>query len=45
MYRDMFDPVLVAYSTACVYPVPHGITERILRVEGGGSLFWKLSVT
>ena len=43
LHRDAFDPVLVTYSTARVYPVPQGITEHILQVEGGGSLLRKLS--
>lgn len=42
LHRDAFDPVLVTYSTARVYPVPQGITEHILHVEGGGSLLRKL---
>ncbi len=42
LHRDAFDPVLVTYSTARVYPVPQGITEHILQVEGGGSLVRKL---
>jgi len=40
--RDLFDPVLVTYSKARVFPIPEGITEHILHVEGGGSLFQKL---
>lgn len=42
LHRDAFDPVLVTFSTARVYPVPQEITEHILRVEGGGSLLRKL---
>ncbi len=41
--RDVFDPVLVTYSGARVFPIPEGITERILHVEGGGSLLRKLT--
>lgn len=40
--RDEFDPVLVTYSEARVFPIPAGITEHILQVQGGGSLFQKL---
>jgi glycosyltransferase involved in cell wall biosynthesis len=40
--RDEFDPVLVTYSNARVFPIPEGITEHILQVQGGGSLFQKL---
>ena len=40
--RDEFDPVLVTYSDARVFPIPEGITEHILQVQGGGSLFQKL---
>lgn len=40
--RNEFDPVLVTYSKARVFPIPEGITEHILHVEGGGSLFHKL---
>jgi glycosyltransferase involved in cell wall biosynthesis len=40
--RDEFDPVLVTYSEARVFPIPAGITEHILHVEGGGSLLHKL---
>jgi glycosyltransferase involved in cell wall biosynthesis len=40
--RDEFDPVLVTYSEARVFPIPEGITEHILHVEGGGSLLHKL---
>jgi glycosyltransferase involved in cell wall biosynthesis len=40
--RDEFDPVLVTYSGARVFPIPEGITEHILQVQGGGTLFQKL---
>lgn len=40
--RDEFNPVLVTYSEARVFPIPEGITEHILHVEGGGSLLHKL---
>lgn len=40
--RDLFDPVLVTYSDARVFPIPEGIPEHILQVKGGGSLFQKL---
>jgi len=40
--RDEFDPVLVTYSDARVFPIPEGMTEHILQVQGGGSLFQKL---
>ena len=42
LHRDVFDPVLVTFSDARVYPIPDDITEYILHVEGGGSLLWKL---
>jgi len=41
--RDVFDPVLVTYSEARVFPVPEGTTEYTLHIHGGGSLFQKLS--
>lgn len=41
--RNLFDPILVTYSDARVYPIPHGITEYILRAKGGGNLFRKLA--
>ncbi len=40
--RDVFNPVLVTYSEARVFPVPEGTTEYILHIHGGGSLFQKL---
>src|SRR5690348_2186784 len=40
--RDVFDPVLVTYSEARVFPVPEGTTEYTLHIHGGGSLFQKL---
>lgn len=40
--RNEFDPVLVTYSDARVFPIPKGITEHILQVRGGGSLLQKL---
>ena len=40
--RHEFDPVLVTYSDARVFPIPERITEHILYVEGGGSLLHKL---
>jgi glycosyltransferase involved in cell wall biosynthesis len=40
--QDEFHPVLVTYSVARVFPVPEGITEHILHVEGGGGLLHKL---
>jgi glycosyltransferase involved in cell wall biosynthesis len=42
LHRDEFDPVLVTYSDARVFPIPEGIAEHILQVQGGGSLFQKL---
>lgn len=43
LHRDLFDPVLVTYSTERIYPIPPGITEHILQVQGGGRLFKKLA--
>ena len=40
--RNEFHPVLVTYSDARVFPIPEGIAEHILHVEGGGSLIRKL---
>jgi glycosyltransferase involved in cell wall biosynthesis len=40
--RNEFEPVLVTYSDARVFPIPEGITEHTLRVHGGGSLGRKL---
>lgn len=40
--QNEFEPVLVTYSDARVFPVPEGINERILNVQGGGSLLQKL---
>ncbi|HET9177565.1 MAG TPA: glycosyltransferase [Terriglobia bacterium] len=40
--RDVFNPVLVTYSEARVFPVPEGTTEYTLHIHGGGSLFQKL---
>lgn len=40
--RDEFHPVLVTYSDARVFPIPEGIAEHILQVQGGGTLFHKL---
>lgn len=40
--RNEFEPVLVTYSDARVFPIPEGITEYILRVQGGGHLVRKL---
>ncbi|HKT12716.1 MAG TPA: hypothetical protein VJW77_12915, partial [Terriglobia bacterium] len=40
--RNEFDPVLVTYSDARVFPIPEGITEHILQLRGGGSLLQKL---
>jgi glycosyltransferase involved in cell wall biosynthesis len=40
--RNEFDPVLVTYSDARVFPIPEGTTEHILHVQGGGSLIRKL---
>lgn len=41
--RNLFNPVLVTYSEARVYPIPSGIKEHILGVKGGGSLLRKLA--
>jgi glycosyltransferase involved in cell wall biosynthesis len=40
--RNEFDPVLVTYSDARVFPIHEGTTEHILHVQGGGGLFQKL---
>lgn len=40
--RDAFNPILVTYSEARVFPVPNGTTEYTLHIQGGGSLFQKL---
>lgn len=40
--RKEFEPVLVTYSDARVFPIPEGIAEHILQVKGGGSLIQKL---
>lgn len=40
--QDVFNPVLVTYSEARVFPVPEGTTEYTLHIHGGGSLFQKL---
>lgn len=40
--RNVFNPVLVTYSEARVFPVPEGTTEYTLHIHGGGSLFQKL---
>jgi glycosyltransferase involved in cell wall biosynthesis len=40
--RNEFEPVVVTYSDARVFPIPEGVTEHILRVHGGGSLVRKL---
>lgn len=40
--RPSFNPVLVTYSEARVFPVPDGIREHVLKVKGGGSLLHKL---
>lgn len=42
LHRDIFDPVLVTFSDARVYPIPDGIQEHVLHVEAGGNLFRKL---
>lgn len=42
LHREVFDPVLVTYSDARMYPIPQGITEHVLKVRGGGNLFKKL---
>ena len=41
--RNEFDPVLVTYSDARVFPIPEGLTEHILQVRGGGNLIGKLN--
>ncbi len=43
LHRDSFDPVLVTYSDERVFPIPQGIAEHVLQVEGGGSLLTKLA--
>ncbi|TAM78879.1 MAG: glycosyltransferase [Acidobacteria bacterium] len=40
--RNEFEPVLVTYSGARVFPIPEGVTEHILRAKGGGNLVRKL---
>lgn len=41
--RNLFDPVLVTYSDARVYPIPPEITEHNLQIKGGGGLFQKVA--